>query len=68
MVEMLTVPENSVSNVIPLLPACVCMFIDHVPKPLECFSKEGAMMSYTRENDNDFVQWSGSGHQHLGVL
>ena len=50
-------------------PSCVCMFIDHVPTPAGMFSKEGAMMSYTRENDNDFAQWSGSGHhQHLGVL
>ena len=50
-------------------PSCVCLFIDHVPTPAGMFSKEGAMMSYTRENDNDFAQWSGSGHhQHLGVL
>ena len=50
-------------------PSCVCMFIDHVPTPAGMFSKEGAMMSYTRENDYDFAQWSGSGHhQHLGVL
>ena len=50
-------------------PSCVCMFIDHVPTPAGMFSKEGAMMSYTRENDNDFAQWSGSGHhQHLDVL
>jgi len=50
-------------------PSCVCLFIDHVPTPAGMFSKEGAMMSYTRENNNDFAQWSGSGHhQHLGVL
>ena len=50
-------------------PSCICLFIDHVPTPAGMFSKEGAMMSYTRENDNDFAQWSGSGHhQHLGVL
>lgn len=50
-------------------PSCVCLFIDHVPTPAGMFSKEGAMISYTRENNNDFAQWSGSGHhQHLGVL
>ena len=50
-------------------PSCVCLFIDHVPTPAGMFSKEGAMISYTRENDNDFAQWSGSGHhQQLGVL
>ena len=50
-------------------PSCICLFIDHVPTPAGMFSKEGAMISYTRENNNDFAQWSGSGHhQHLGVL
>jgi hypothetical protein len=50
-------------------PSCICLFIGHIPTPAGMFAREGNMIVYTTENDNDFAQWSGSGHhQALATL
>ena len=48
---------------------CVCYFRYHIPTPAGMFAKDGNMVIYQTENNNDFAQWSGSGkHQSLAAL
>jgi len=50
-------------------PACVCLFVYHIPTPAGMFAKEGNSITYQTENNNDFAEWSGSGsHQSLATL
>lgn len=53
---------NSCVSAFGCYPSCICMFNHHIPTPAGQGSKEGRMIIYTNDNDNDFAQWSGQGH------